>query len=221
MNPEFNFFGSKIKELREKHGFTVRQVAKQAGISPAYWSQVENGKRNIPKPVTLDKMAHGLREDREILYHLADYLPQATKTAENMIPIKPDDVINVPVIGTIKAGPNGVAFEDHQGTEIVMTNGLDISYEYFYLVVSGDSMIGDGIFDGDYALIKKTQNFRNGDICAVIVDGEEGTLKHVTRSDDSIVLTASNSKYPPRVFVGNKMNELLISGKLVRTMRMF
>lgn len=214
-------FGAYLKKTREEKGLGLNQLSLKSGVSSSQISRIENGKMGTPKVSTIKKLAFGLGIDEAKLLSIAGYLPEPTKTTENMIPIKPDDVINVPVIGTIKAGPNGVAFEDHQGTEIVMTNGLDISYEYFYLVVSGDSMIGDGIFDGDYALIKKTQNFCNGDICAVIVDGEEGTLKHVTRSDDSIVLTASNSKYPPRVFVGNKMNELLISGKLVRTMRMF
>lgn len=214
-------FGAYLKKTREEKGLGLNQLSLKSGVSSSQISRIENGKMGTPKVPTIKKLAFGLGIDEAKLLSIAGYLPEPTKTTENIIPIKPDDVINVPVVGTIKAGPNGVAFEDHQGTEIVMTNGLDISYEYFYLIVSGDSMTGDGIFDGDYALIKKTQNFCNGDICAVIVDGEEGTLKHVTRSDDSIVLTASNSKYPPRVFVGNRMNELLISGKLVRTMRMF
>lgn len=82
-------------------------------------------------------------------------------------------------------------------------------------------MIGDFIRDGDYALIEKTQSFDNGDICAVIVDGEEGTLKHVTKTRDSIVLTASNSVYPPRVFVGDKMNDIYIAGKLIEIKHKF
>lgn len=64
-------FGLNIKELRNKHHFTVRQVAQQAGISSSFWSLIENGKRNIPKPATLEKMAHGLREPKEKILNLA------------------------------------------------------------------------------------------------------------------------------------------------------
>ena len=127
----------------------------------------------------------------------------------------------MPVVGVIKAGPNGVAMEEHLGTEFTIKDNLDMSFDYFWLKVSGDSMIGDGINDGDYAMIKKTLDFNNGDICAVIVDGEEGTLKHITKSEDTIVLTASNPAYEPRVFIGKEMNKIMIAGKLVQTMRKY
>lgn len=111
--------------------------------------------------------------------------------------------------------------EEHLGTEFTIKDNLDMSFDYFWLKVSGDSMIGDGINDGDYAMIKKTLDFNNGDICAVIVDGEEGTLKHITKSADTIVLTASNPAYEPRVFIGKEMNKIMIAGKLVQTMRKY
>lgn len=64
-------FGPKIKEIRNKKRFTVRQAALQAGISPSFWSQVENKKREIPKPKTLQKMATGLRITDDEIFKLA------------------------------------------------------------------------------------------------------------------------------------------------------
>ncbi|WP_159293321.1 helix-turn-helix domain-containing protein [Pediococcus pentosaceus] len=218
--------GEYLRELRGNR--SLREISKLTNeeVSHSYISDLEKGvsrRGNIikPSPDKLLSLANVYHVEYRKLMELAGYQTDETSKPSNITPMSSSDLIDVPVVGTIKAGPNGVAFEDYQGTEVVMTNGLDISYEYFYLIVNGDSMIGDGIFDGDYALIKKTKEFNNGDICAIIVDGEEGTLKHITRSDDSIVLTASNTKYPPRIFVGDRMNEILISGKLVRTMRMF
>lgn len=219
-------FGLKIKNLREQKHFSLRQVAQQSKlsdspeISPSYWSLIERGKRNIPKPETIRRMARGLRIDPDELLEMAGYVANK-KLPSNIIPIDANNLIDIPVIGTIKAGPNGLALQDYLGTEFVNKDEIDQSYDYFWLVVSGDSMTGDGIYDKDYAMIKRTPDFNNGDICAVIVDGEEGTLKHVTKSKDSIVLTASNPSYPPRIFAGNEMNEILIAGRLVQTKRKY
>ena len=215
-----NNFGLSIKKIREEKGFSVRQAALQANISSSYWSQVENNKRNIPKPATLKKMAKGLRIPVQNIYQIAG-LPDIYHESTNIIPYKEGNFISIPVVGMIKCGPDGLAMNDYQGYESASKEDIDDSSDYFWLRTSGDSMIGDFIRDGDYALIKKTQSFDNGDICAVIVDGEEGTLKHVTKTSESIVLTASNSAYPPRVFVGEQMNDIYIAGKLVETKHKF
>lgn len=219
-------FGLKIKNIREQKRFSLRQVSQQSKsedfpeISPSYWSLIERGKRNIPKPDTIKRMARGLRMNPDELLELAGYVVNKTLPS-NIIPVDVNSLIDIPVIGTIKAGPNGLAMQDHLGMEFVNKDDIDMSYDYFWLVVSGDSMTGDGIYDKDYAMIKRTTEFNNGDICAVIVDGEEGTLKHVTKSNNSIVLTASNPIYPPRIFTGNDMNEILIAGRLVQTKRKY
>lgn len=64
-------FGPKIKKIREQKHFTVRQAALQANISNSFWSQVENKKREIPKPDTLRKMALGLRISEKEIFKMA------------------------------------------------------------------------------------------------------------------------------------------------------
>lgn len=217
-------FGIKIKELRTEHRFTVRQVAQQAGISSSFWSLVENGKRNIPKPITLEKMAHGLREPKEKILGYAGLDTSNNNVIEDMGEITPfdnEETIAIPVVGTIKCGPDGLALSDRTGYEPVQKSEIGDPKDYFWLKTKGDSMIGDGIFDGDSALIRKDVEIENGKIYAVIIDGEEGTLKHVTKKDNSIVLTASNPSYQPRIFVGSDMNEIFIAGRLIQTKRTF
>lgn len=75
-------FGINLRELRSKHRFTVREAAMRSNISPAYWSQLENGKREIPKPITLNKIANGLSESQEIIYKIAN-LETYNKSSEN------------------------------------------------------------------------------------------------------------------------------------------
>lgn len=224
-------FGTEIKKIRESHKYSLRQVSYQSktdsspAISPSYWSMIERGERNIPKPDTLKRMAHGLRVPSNIILSLAGYQEiNKNNIIENMGEITPfnvEETIKIPVVGTIKCGPDGLALSDPSGYEIVQKSEIGDPHDYFWLKTKGDSMIGDGIFDGDTALIKKDVEIENGKIYAVIIDGEEGTLKHVTKNKDSIVLTASNSSYQPRVFVGSDMNEIFIAGQLVQTKRNF
>lgn len=213
-------FGEKLKQLRLERKLGLNQFAMLSGVSASQISRIENGKMATPKVNTIKKLAKGLKFNELELMKMAGYVTD-TELPTNALPVDVNNLIDIPVIGTIKAGPNGLAMQDHLGMEFVNKDDIDMSYDYFWLVVSGDSMTGDGIYDKDYAMIKRTTEFNNGDICAVIVDGEEGTLKHVTKSKDSIVLTASNPSYPPRIFAGNDMNEILIAGRLVQTKRKY
>lgn len=216
------FLGDKVRELRIKNRISIRQLALQANISPSYLSRLENGKiKSRIKLSTIEKIAKGLRVPTYVFAQAAG-IPEAKEIiSSNFFPYDANNIAQIPVVGTIKCGPDGLAMNDYQGYEAVSKEDINESSEYFWLRTSGDSMTGDFIRDGDYALIEKTQSFDNGDICAVIVDGEEGTLKHVTKTRDSIVLTASNSVYPPRVFVGDKMNDIYIAGKLIEIKHKF
>lgn len=190
---------------------SVSEVERKAGLSENYlytWKKSDN-----PRKKSIESVAKVLGVSVDYLLGKNDGLPS------NIKKVNKNDLVSIPVIGTIKAGINGIAFEEELGTEFTLVDDIDMTFDYFWLKVHGDSMTGDGISEGDYALIKKTTEFNKNDICAVIVDGEEGTLKHVTQNEDSIVLTASNPIYPPRVFTGTDMNKILIAGKLVQIKR--
>lgn len=72
-------FGQQIKKLRQQHHYSLRQVSNQSkndnqkAISASYWSLIERGERNIPKPDTLKRMAKGLRVPANDILRLAGY----------------------------------------------------------------------------------------------------------------------------------------------------
>ncbi|WP_179396305.1 LexA family transcriptional regulator [Lacticaseibacillus absianus] len=146
--------------------------------------------------------------------------------SEHVIPpfmaIVPDDIVTFPIVGTIKAGPNGIAFQDYQGTQSTAKSGLNEAGNYFYLRVAGDSMTGDGIFDGDLALIERTDVVEeDGAIYAVIYDGENGTLKHVTKTDTAIVLSPSNPAHKPIIIPAAECNDFWVVGRLKQLTKLF
>lgn len=215
--------GKYLRELRGSR--SLRDISKLTNekVSHSYISDLERGtsrRGNVikPSPEKLQDLAKVYNVDYSYLMELAGYV--SNKPIEE-IKFETSAQVTYPVIGTIKAGPDGLAYEDYQGTEPISKTDVENGHDYFWLVVSGESMTGDGIFNGDYALIKRTQEFNNGDICAVIVDNEEGTLKHVTKSENSIVLSSSNPLYPPRVFIGEDMNKICIAGRLSVTKRKY
>lgn len=68
-------FGEQLRKIRRGKGDSVRKVALYAGISASYYSQIENNKRQIPKPNTLRKIAKGLRISETQIFELADLIP--------------------------------------------------------------------------------------------------------------------------------------------------
>lgn len=221
-----NYFGKKIREIRLKKNISIEQATKQATIdgktiSNSHWSHIENGTKNIPKIETLKLMAKGLQIPEQKILSIAGYIDNYKDKFENILPANQAETIEFPIMGTIKCGSNGIAYEDFQGYEKTDRDDINQSYEYFWLITSGDSMLDDGIKDGDYALIQQTSDFNNGDICAVIVDGEEGMLKHVSKQNNTLILSSSNNAYRPRIFVDDEANTVKIVGKLVEIKRKY
>lgn len=104
----------------------------------------------------------------------------------------------LPLLGTIPAGPLSEALAD---PDAVLADRELLAYRDgdFLLRVRGDSMIGDGILDGDKVLIRPHVEARSGEIAAVLVgDAREATLKRVIFSagDPTITLRAANPAYP-------------------------
>jgi SOS-response transcriptional repressor LexA len=128
--------------------------------------------------------------------------------------------VKIPIIGTVKAGPGGIAYEDFEGDETADEKDVK-GGGYFYLRVKGDSMTGDGILPNDLALVRETPEIEYGDIAVVVIDGEEGMLKRVYKLDDGIMLHSSNPAYPPRVFKGSELDKVRIVGKVKQTIRKY
>ncbi|HOE88453.1 MAG: LexA repressor [Spirochaetes bacterium ADurb.Bin315] len=114
--------------------------------------------------------------------------------------LETEEVIEIPVIGTIAAGKPLLSEENTDymlKVPVSMLKGARATY--FALKVRGESMIEEGIFDGDLAIIRKTQSANSGAIVAATVeDGEEGiTLKGYYPGEDMIELRPANSAMGP------------------------
>jgi len=127
-----------------------------------------------------------------------------------------NDVIEIPLHGRIAAGVPIEALEDSQ--TLPVPAALLGSGEHYALEVSGDSMIEAGIFDGDFALVKKVDTARDGDIVVALVNDEEATLKYLFHDGGKIRLDPANASYDPQVYDDRQVK---VQGKLAGLLRRY
>ncbi|HET9628747.1 MAG TPA: transcriptional repressor LexA, partial [Novosphingobium sp.] len=120
-----------------------------------------------------------------------------------------NDVIEIPLHGRIAAGVPIEALETT--ATLPVPAALLGPGEHYALEVSGDSMIEAGILDGDYALIRRTDNARDGEIVVALVRGEEATLKYLFRERGGVRLDPANAAYDPQHY---GPGEVQVQGKL-------
>lgn len=146
----------------------------------------------------------------------ANDLLGASKPAPAERPQPANDVIDIPLHGRIAAGAPIEALEDHQSLPVPAA--LLGPGDHYALEVSGDSMIEAGIFDGDYALIRRTNTARDGEIVVALVNNEEATLKYLHRDHGSIRLDPANSAYQAQVYAPAQVE---VQGKLAGLLRRY
>lgn len=134
----------------------------------------------------------------------------------NAMPLAANDVIEIPLHGKIAAGVPIEAMEGNNSLAVPLA--LLGSGEHYALEVSGDSMIEAGIFDGDYALIQRTQTARDGEIVVALVRNEEATLKYLRKNGPNIQLDPANAAYEPQIYPAE---EVAIQGKLAGLLRRY
>lgn len=114
----------------------------------------------------------------------------------------------IPVLGTIPAGIPLEAVEDIRDWEEVPAAWADGGREYFGLQVKGDSMYPQYL-EGDTVILRKATTCDSGDDCAVLVNGDEATLKRVfLHEDGAIELRPVNAAYPPRTYSPAEVEDL-------------
>ena len=126
--------------------------------------------------------------------------------------------VNIPLIGEIAAGEAIEAIENSNDFISIPSSMTSPNAKYFGLKVKGLSMIDEGIFDGDIAVIKKTTNVENGKIAAVLTEENEVTLKTIKFSKDKIVLIPANQSYQTKEY---KLGEIQVQGTLSGIIRKY
>ena len=133
-----------------------------------------------------------------------------------VVPAASNDTIEIPLHGRIAAG---TPIEALQGTEgFAVPAALLGPGEHYALEVSGDSMVDEGILDGDFALIRKVDTARDGEIIVALIDDEEATLKTYHREGRTIRLDPANSRYEAQRYDESRVR---IQGRLSGLIRRY
>ncbi len=140
----------------------------------------------------------------------------AMAPAARAAPQPANDVIELPLHGRIAAGAPIEALEGQ--SSLPVPAALLGPGEHYALEVSGDSMIEAGIFDGDFALIRRTDTARDGEIVVALVDEEEATLKFLRRDAGMVRLDPANARYDPQVYESHRVK---VQGKLAGLLRRY
>lgn len=127
-----------------------------------------------------------------------------------------NDVVELPLHGRIAAGAPIEALEGQ--STLPVPAALLGPGEHYALEVSGDSMVEAGIFDGDFALVRRTNTARDGEIVVALVRGEEATLKYLRREGAQVRLDPANASYDPQFY---RPDEVEVQGKLAGLLRRY
>ena len=195
----------KLHSLRRARGLTLSELAEAIGTSKQTISRYEKGIiSNIPKE-KIELLARALEVSPPELMGWEDNLDRY----DNLLPI---GTKRLPMLGRIACGKPIFAEAEH---EAFVSVGEDIDAD-FCLRAVGDSMIGARIYDSDIVFIRRQTMVENGEIAAVVIDGE-ATLKRVYYFPEKskLILSPENPKYEPLVFLGAELDEIQILGRAV------
>jgi repressor LexA len=125
-----------------------------------------------------------------------------------------NNVVNVPVIGTVTAGQPITAVENVEDYFPLPERLVSPEDQIFMLEVMGDSMIEAGILDGDYVIVRQQQSANNGDIVVAMTEENEATVKRFFKEQDHIRLQPENSHMEPII-----LRDVTILGKVIGVYR--
>jgi len=205
-----SFIGQSIRE----RGYppTLREIGTQFGIKST------NGVNDHLR--ALEKKGYLQREDlKSRALRPVDFDDRREGAAEPAGSLPPSaDMVEVPVIGKVAAGLPLLAVENVQDTVRVDRFFIGASREVFALRVKGESMIEDGIFDGDYIFVKKQLQAERGEIVVAMIEGE-ATVKRYFPEGDSIRFQPANAQMQPIIVKKREWKSVNLLGVVVGVYR--
>ena len=195
----------RIRARRIELGLTVEELAKKMGYKDkSSISKIENGKADIPQSKVIP-FARALNTTTAYLMGIDTAKERSIPAGFQPLP-KRD---RIPRVGQIACGTPILAEENVEAYDEVPSDW----HADFTLLCQGDSM-EPKIKDGDVVAIHSQPMVENGEVAAVLIDGE-ATLKRVFLFDDHIELRAENPTFPTILRIGEDMNTITIEGKAV------
>lgn len=202
---DINTFASRFYEALDESKYNTYTIADKLNLSAATISRYTNGKM-LPKLATLYQAADLLNVSPEWLMGKSDI-----KSISHMS----TKAVKIPVLGTVVAGIPLEAIEeilDYEEISVEMArNG-----EYFALKVKGDSM-EPKISAGDVVIVRKQEDIDSGDIGIILVNGDEATVKKVTKFEGGINLIPNNPAYEVMTYTNEQIESLPVRviGKVI------
>lgn len=192
----FDYLSKKLKE--EGRAPSLRQMADELGVSHNAVAQLL---AQLEKKGVLEREGHYSRTIR--------LLPEERPFSEKR------KGRELPIIGEVTAGLPMYAQQEWEGT-VVVDGSLFRGENLFCLRIKGDSMRGAGIFDGDLAVCEPRQYAESGEIVAVLIHGEEATVKRFFLHPDHIEMRPENDDFPVMRY---PFGDLLVQGKVIGVIR--
>ena len=194
-------------ELKSKSG--INRIVKSLE-ERGYIERLENKERAIaPK-----KHPNGQTYNSDVINFKDKFINKHSHSLiKNLKPQKDQ----IPLLGKIAAGTPIEAISNY-GEYLDVPSLFLTSEDCYALYVEGDSMIDEGIFDGDTVIIDKKTNINNGDIIVALVDDTEATLKRLRKKGQSIALESANPAYETRILAPHRVK---VQGKLIGLLRKY
>lgn len=184
-----------IKFYRHKLGLNKSQFAQLIGVSRMSVNRWENGDVKSVNEDTLLKLSEALNME---------------------IPLTIDSNLLKPILGSVKAGYDLLAFENIE--DYIEVSSSDAKKGDYFLRVVGDSMTGSHIYPGHLVYVKQTSNVQNGDIAIIMIE-DEVTIKKIYKKENGVLLEATNPDYEDRFYNHESIQNLPIRiiGKVLYT----
>ena len=185
-----------IRFYRQKNQLTLEDIAIASDVSKSTVSRWESGeikKINAERIQALSNLFH-----IDVSSHL-------------------DNNLLKPVLGIVKAGYD--LYANQNILEYKEVTPEESKQGDYFLQVTGDSMIGARIFDGDLIYVKSVTDVNSGEIAIILINGDEATVKRVIKKEHLLILEASNSNYENRYFNEEEIKTLPVQiiGKVLHT----
>lgn len=199
-------FSIRLRKAMNIRNIKAAELSEKTGIAKSSLSEYIKGKYEA-KQKAIFKLATVLDVNEGWLMGLDVSMEREDKTD-----VLGNPVISIPILGTVKAGYDYLAQENWIGT-VDIDKKLAKCGEFFALKVKGDSM-APLFFEGDTVILKKQNECENNQVAVVIINGDEGTLKKVKKTEEGIILQAYNPAYGPVFYTNNEINEtpIIIAG---------
>ena len=203
-------FGQILKHYRKAAGLTQIQLGEKLYKSAQVISNWERGYTTGMTMEDIRNIAGVLRIPPDLLF--GSEIPQSVESEPfrgrpSALPPQSRGKA-IPVLGSIAAGIPIEAIEDVLDWEEIPADWLRGGAEYFALKIKGSSM-EPRIFDGDVVIVKKQPTVESGQIAAVLINGEDATIKKLKITPDGIMLIGLNpSVFEPRFYSNAEVQSL-------------